>query len=101
MHLSTALLSLGALASTAMAATNTTQEYYLKTALKPHQRNKAAYDNLYLVSYHTGAGLSDATFDKNVSIASKGFLNNTAQEFDLGTEFPYVRTLTGSFGDFY
>lgn len=44
---------------------NTTQEYYLKTKLKPNQRGKARYDGLYLQTYHTGAGLSDAVLTKH------------------------------------
>ncbi|GAB7335683.1 hypothetical protein MBLNU13_g07993t1 [Cladosporium sp. NU13] len=87
------------IASSAVAALNDTGEYRLKTELKPHQRNKRLFENLYVSSYHTGAGLSDATFVRNASIAAKGFLDatntstaeapNYFQEFDLGTEFPW------------
>ena len=45
------------------------------------------------------AGLGDATFVRNASVAAAGFLNATntstaeapdyVQEFDLGTEFPW------------
>jgi len=53
----------------------------------------------YVTSYHTGAGLGDATFVRNASTAAAGFLNatntsaaegpNYVQEFDLGTQFPW------------
>jgi hypothetical protein len=53
----------------------------------------------YVISHHTGAGLSDATFVRNASEAATGFLNatntstpnapNYIQEFDFGTEFPW------------
>lgn len=94
------LVVLATMASTALAAaSNETREYRLKTEVKPHQRNKRFYDNLYLYSYHTGAGLGDATFDRNSSAGIVGTLNATntstanapdyVQQFDLGTGFPY------------
>jgi hypothetical protein len=53
----------------------------------------------YLISHHTGAGLSDATFVRNASEAATGFLNatntstpnapNYIQEFDFGTDYPW------------
>lgn len=57
MHLITTIL---AGASLAAAAVNTSAEYQLKTELKPGQTGKEDYECLYLTSYHTGAGLSDA-----------------------------------------
>lgn len=97
------LAVLASIASTAFAQLNDTGEYRLKTQVKPHQRGKGLYDNLYLISYHTGAGLSDATFARNASIGAKGFLNatntstadapNYLQEFDLGSTFPWYALL--------
>lgn len=103
------------IASSAVAALNDTGEYRLKTELKPHQRNKRLFENLvsnrmsvlhapklteqYVTSYHTGAGLGDATFIRNGSAAPAAFLKatntstadalNYIQEFDLGTQFPW------------
>lgn len=96
---SLSLIALASLATTALGALNNTLEYRLKTEVKPHQRGKRFYDSLYLYSYHTGAGLGDATFSRNSSLGIKGFLNptntsapeapNYVQEFDLGTEFAW------------
>lgn len=93
------LLLLASMASLGLAALNTTQQYRLKSELKPGQRSKRLFENLYLYSYHTGAGLGDATFARNGSVGITGFLNATntstadapsnIQEFDLGTEFPW------------
>lgn len=88
------------LASAALASLNTTRAYYLKTSLKANQPKKTRFNNLYLESYHTGAGLSDAVFSAENKYSAKGFLNATSvkrtngklydyQEFDLGDEFPF------------
>ncbi|EME78756.1 uncharacterized protein MYCFIDRAFT_89396 [Pseudocercospora fijiensis CIRAD86] len=96
MKLFTSLLALAGLAT---AALNTTREYQLKTCLKSGQSGKSRYDNLWLSSYHTGAGLNDVVFDETRAAASKGFLNATNvtsgdrtyynQLFDLGTTFAW------------
>jgi hypothetical protein len=39
---------------------NSTQEYYLQTKLKPKQSGKGRFNNLWVVAWHTGAGLDDA-----------------------------------------
>ena len=109
------LVVFAVIASSALAALNDTSEYRLKTELKPHQRNKRLFENLvsyrlsllhvleliqqYVTSYHTGAGLGDATFVRNASAAPAAFLNatntstteapNYVQAFDLGTQFPW------------
>lgn len=97
------LAVLATIASSAVAALNNTGEYRLKTELKPHQRNKRLFENLYVYSYHTGAGLGDAIFTRNASAAPVGFLNatntstaeapNYVQKFDLGTQFPWSMNL--------
>ena len=93
-----ALLTLGAVvfgqptpaSPSSSTVANTTQEYNLRTCLKPGQDDKSRFDNLWLVAYHTGAGLNDATFNADRErYAIKGFLNETSQEFDLGNDFPY------------
>jgi hypothetical protein len=89
------LLTLASLATTALATSSEPTHYRLKTEVKPHQRGKGSYNNLYLTTYHTGAGLNDATFVKNSSDAAVGYLNGTststakapdnAQLFDLSS----------------
>jgi hypothetical protein len=99
MHLSTVFYVLG-LASSAMASLNTSVEYQLRTQLKPHQRSKSRFDQLWLVASHTGAGLNDAVLYPNQTSGIKGFLNATSttqangkpfynQLFDLGGDVPY------------
>ena len=61
----------------AEAIKNTTQEFRLKTCLKPGQSGKKQYDNLYLEAYHTGAGLDDAVMVPRKEAGIKGFLNGT------------------------
>lgn len=99
MYSFTSLLMLASMVTSGLAALNDTQQYRLKSELKPGQRNKRLFENMYLYSYHTGAGLGDATFSRNGSAGITGFLNatntstadapNYMQEFDLGTGFPW------------
>ena len=81
MKLILTLIALATLLATAFGAEaalkNTTQEYHLKTVLKPNQSGKERYNNLWLEAYHTGAGLDDAVMVKNPKAAIKGFLNGT------------------------
>ncbi|KAL2351607.1 hypothetical protein BJ546DRAFT_851931 [Cryomyces antarcticus] len=94
-------LALPQATSTAAASTpthtplNTTRSYYLKTQLSPRDqgRSRAHLDHLYLYSYHTGAGLNDVALNASKTHASKGFLNVTATEFDLGNTWPYGMAL--------
>ncbi|KAL1306138.1 hypothetical protein AAFC00_004250 [Neodothiora populina] len=82
------------------AGLNTTQEYQLRTELKPSQPGKEKYDNLSLGTTHTGAALNDAVLYPSTSDPIKGFTNATNialpdggfyqhQEFDLGGDFPW------------
>lgn len=99
------LLSLATIATGLLigveAITNTTQEFRLKTALKPGQKGKSAYKDLYLEAYHTGAGLDDAVMVPRKSAGIKGFLNGTNGESGdvtckLSTQFQIRRfVLTG------
>ena len=99
MHFKT-VLSVSALATTALAGLNTSTEYLLQSQLKAGQESKSRFDDLWLVASHTGAGLNDAVFYPNRTSAIKGFLNATnttqssgepynRQEFDLGNDFPW------------
>ncbi|KAK0305728.1 hypothetical protein LTR91_009714 [Friedmanniomyces endolithicus] len=103
MQLLAALFALSALVAAALSqSVNTSQEYNLKTCLKPDQPGKQRFDNLYLYTYHTGAGENDVVFDAALTNSSaKGFLtpvtnstapNNNFQQFDLGTQ-PYPWTM--------
>lgn len=69
-------------------------EYYLKTcvinATDDYGTNK---EGLYVASYHTGAGLNDVALISDISGASKGFLNDTYQQFDYNTSFPWYLDL--------
>ncbi|KAL9103717.1 MAG: hypothetical protein Q9163_001267 [Psora crenata] len=66
--------------------------YYLKTKVA-HGGDKAK-DGLYVSGYHTGAGLNDVTLE-DISVASIGFLNDTYQQFDYNTTFPWSLDMGG------
>lgn len=64
--------------------------YYFKTQVQAAQ--PPAYNNLYLTAYHTGAGLSDATFVRNAPLPGhRGWFNgstlNWFQPFNGGIFF--------------
>jgi len=68
--------------------------YLLRTCVLPNQPPSAqACEGLYVDSYHTGAGLSDAFLVSNRSSGIRGFLNGTVQEFALGNAFPWSMVL--------
>ncbi|CDM35786.1 hypothetical protein DTO013E5_9231 [Penicillium roqueforti] len=84
------------LATSAIAApiTNTTKvskQFHLKSS----GATNANHNNLYVYSYHTGAGLSDAVLTSDVSIASPIYLNGTNAVVDLKTEFSWGLIATG------
>ena len=69
-------------------------EYYLQTCVINGTNDYGTdKEGLYVVSYHTGAGLGDAALTSNISVASKGFLNGTYQQFDQNTTFPVAMVL--------
>nr|POE72145.1 hypothetical protein CFP56_12021 [Quercus suber] len=105
----TTIFGLMATAATAVSAATTHKEYHLKSKVKPHQdASKSRFDGLYIQSYHTGAGLGDATLStKNATAAAKLYLVPTNETlangkvsnkalFDYGTSFPW--TFVQSFG---
>lgn len=83
---------------------NNSQQFYLRTDLKVKDPAKAHFDDLWMYSYHTGAGLSDVTFSKNkTQYAVKGWVNYTNGEtgqltFALGNSFPW--TMSAEFGSY-
>ncbi|KAK5133724.1 hypothetical protein LTR08_007478 [Meristemomyces frigidus] len=104
MHPLTALLTLSTLLPTALtqyANLNTSQEYNLRTCLKPNQPGKERFENLWLSTFHIGAAQSDAVFlPDRTNTTPAAFLtpsNTTAvgsdasysQAFDLGNPVPW------------
>ena len=90
-------LTLGATTTTAAAvaaakpeATNTPTSSY-SYLLETHvvDGGRPDFDGLYVQSYHTGAGLSDATLGRSKDVAVRGELYNGTQYFDFG-EFPWT-----------
>ena len=84
-----------ALGSTASAAapkpkstktSNSTYSYLLQTHVIKGGRSD--FNGLYVQSYHTGAGTSDATLGKNKDVAVRGELKDGTQYFEIG-EFPW------------
>ena len=66
------------------------REFYLKTKVtNPEYGSAGSKDALYVSSYHTGAGLSDATLSREITVAAKAYLNGTTLGFDFGTDFPW------------
>lgn len=88
------LASLALLAATALASPlspRQSTEFKLKTTGSA----KPEFNNLYLYSYHTGAGLSDGVLDSNATAAPKFSLNGTTAYADLGTDYPWGMTVAG------
>lgn len=88
------LASLALLAATALASPvvpRQSKEFKLKTT----GSTKPEFNNLYLYSYHTGAGLSDGVLDSNGTAAPKFSLNGTTAYADLGTDYPWGMTVAG------
>src|ERR1700744_1452115 len=85
--LSTTLLSILSLATASPLDTRKTgtvtppASYYLRTKVVngAHKDTGSNKTNLYVYSYHTGAGLGDAALSSNKSIAWQGHLNGTQQ----------------------
>jgi hypothetical protein len=78
MHLLHLVTTVVLLAEGAVAAIeNATQEYLLKTDLKPGQPGKERFSDLYIEAYHTGAGLDDAVMVPDPTQYIVGFLNGT------------------------
>lgn len=106
MQFTTAVVALSSLLSSSLAAPQaapstatvsptapTSTEYYLKTQVI--HGSHSSKNNLYVSNYHTDAGFSDATLGRLGDGATKGFLNGTYQQLDLGTMFPLGFSLGG------
>ncbi|KAJ5689589.1 hypothetical protein N7462_003981 [Penicillium macrosclerotiorum] len=61
------------------------KEFHLKTA----GAKNAKHNNLFIYTYHTGAGFNDAVLDKDGTNASRVYLNGTQALVDLDTEYPW------------
>ena len=83
MYFSTLLASAAALASVVVAAPAAREvkppaKYYLQTKVQPDQKDCGSDKNdLWLYSYHTGAGLGDAALGANKSLAMEAYYNTT------------------------
>lgn len=89
------LLLLATSAIAAPVATTAKRQESQHFHLKSTGATNADHNNLYVYSYHTGAGLSDAVLTNDVSIASSIYLNGTNALVDLGTEFTWGLIATG------
>lgn len=96
------LLSLAATGLAQISGANTTRSFLIKTCLQPNQTsssNVSRFEDLYLTSYHTGAGLNDAVLTANASTGIHAFFNtssvaptanNSASLEFVGGAFPYA-----------
>ncbi|KAJ5191347.1 uncharacterized protein N7498_010332 [Penicillium cinerascens] len=76
------------LAATAVAnpvARSTKKEFHLKTT----GAAKADFNDLFVITYHTGAGTNDALLENKGSIATPFYLNGTTALANLGNVFPW------------
>ncbi|KAF6235745.1 hypothetical protein HO173_005940 [Letharia columbiana] len=74
--------------STANTTFTPPSRYYLKTSVIG--AGNADKNDLYVSSYHTGPGLSDATLlPFSPTSNTVGFLNDTHQQFDLHSSVPF------------
>lgn len=76
--------------------------FYLRTCLSPTNTTgngttppDYSKDGLYIDSYHTGAGLSDATLSSDKSIAAEANLTNGCLLLNFRTTFPWGMYIDG------
>lgn len=69
------------------AAAGLTQAAHFK--LKTTGAANKVHNNLYVNTYHTGAGFNDAVLDSEESAAPWIHLNETRASFELGTHTPW------------
>ena len=113
MHFTTAVsaaaLSLFAVSSASpildSRATTVPAQYYLQTKVinGDHKDTGSDKNNMYIFSYHTGAGLGDAALIANKTDAMIGYLNGTQQLFtypenNIG---PWPLAIVASTGNYY
>lgn len=82
------LAPLALLAATVMAgpvASRAPKTFTLKTSGAKND----AHNDLFLHTYHTGAGLNDAVLSDSTKNAAPVYFNGTQALVDLGTEFPW------------
>ena len=75
------------------AAAGLTQATHFK--LKTTGAANKAHDNLYVYTYHTGAGFNDAVLNKDEKNAPWAHLNETRVSFELGTHTPWDMDVGG------
>lgn len=86
------LLATSAIAAPVAITARQSKHFHLKSTGATNEN----HNNLYVYSYHTGAGLSDAVLTKDASIASSIYLNGTNALVDLQTEFTWGLIATGN-----
>ncbi|KAK5730799.1 hypothetical protein LTR15_000737 [Elasticomyces elasticus] len=102
MHFSTVLL--GALIATATCESiNTTQEYHIKTRLKPHQSGKKRFDKLYLYTWFGVSNTNVVVFESGKdeycpraslsSTANSTIADDNSQHLSVGTDYSYVMAM--------
>jgi hypothetical protein len=87
------LLSSIAIASPLATRQFDQEEYYLKTRTTDPFNDK---NNLYVIAYHTGAGLNDVLLIPNMTRASKGYFIDGYQMFEFRTIFPWRMNMGGT-----
>lgn len=99
MKLLSLILSFATIIAAAVPVPTDTSHYKLKAVVLPTENEglKSHFSNLWLSSYHTGAGLNDVVFTTDCNASSVGNLSSTNltssttpyynQLFDLGTDF--------------
>jgi len=90
------LLSLSTLSHASPIEDRAVTESYLQTKVINGTKDVGSKKGgLYVYAYHTGAGLNDAVLSSNKTLASKGHLNGTLWQFDLGGSLIWDTVLVG------
>lgn len=87
------LLMLATSAITAPVATSSNSQHF---NLKSTGATNENHNNLYVYSYHTGAGLNDAVLTDDVNTASHVYLDGTRAIFDLNSDLTWGVVATGN-----
>jgi len=85
------IISIAAANPVSQRQTGDENKFRLKTGGSSHTE----HNNLYVESYHTGAGASDAVLAPGLNSSAIFFLNGTNAQYDAGTPFPWGINLAG------
>lgn len=89
------LAPLTLLAATAAATPVGARQDSKSFTLKSTNAQNPEHNNLYVHTYHTGAGLNDAVLGKDAEKASPASLNGTNVQFELNSEIPWGMFMPG------